>query len=534
MSNDRSNSRDVRAGPRGPDGPAMRRPPRASEVLEFPTHKPAAEPTRTLDSALRPSADHDRTAVDVRVKVSPPTWQRDFARTVVAYDVAALVVSEQLHVIWGADPPWAHGRLYLGAAILLLGCAALLCSGAWDHRTMGEGTEEYSRLFRAFLWMASLTSLVAVALRQEPLRPYAFGVIPIAFLLAVGGRTLQRARLHRARLRGSCMRNVLAIGPEDAVADFIARTKRCTRLGWRVTGACLPSGVAADGSRTVAGIPVIGDLDSASYLVCRFGFHVVAVSPGPGWSSRRLHTLMWDLEGTGATVVVDPGLMEIASPRLRVHTLDGVPMLGLAEPRFTGMARYVKGATDLLSAPILLILASPLMIGIAVAIKRDGGPVIYRQQRVGANGSTFTVLKFRTMVADADRYREELRELNQGHGPLFKIVDDPRITAVGRRLRRHSLDELPQLFNVLTGSMSLVGPRPPLPDEIDHYDREAWRRMLVKPGMTGLWQVSGRTDLSWEASVRLDRRYVENWTLWLDLLIIWKTIGAVVRGSGAY
>ncbi|MCA1709091.1 MAG: sugar transferase, partial [Actinobacteria bacterium] len=185
-------------------------------------------------------------------------------------------------------------------------------------------------------------------------------------------------------------------------------------------------------------------------------------------------------------------------------------------------------------AGLLLVLVAPVLLGIAIAVRCDGGPVLFRQSRVGRHGKPFRMIKFRSMERNAEERRSEFEDSNDADGPLFKLVDDPRVTKVGAFLRRYSLDELPQLFNVLTGSMSLVGPRPPLPAEVATYSRDAQRKLLVKPGLTGLWQISGRSDLSWEESVRLDLRYVENWSLALDALIIWRTVGAVVQGTGAY
>jgi exopolysaccharide biosynthesis polyprenyl glycosylphosphotransferase len=279
---------------------------------------------------------------------------------------------------------------------------------------------------------------------------------------------------------------------------------------------------------------VVGDLDSVAKVAGNGGYRVASVAQTPGWSSRRLHHLAWDLEGTGIDLVVDPGLMEIAGPRLHVAAVDGLPLLRLTEPVFTGVPRAVKAVSDRLGAALLVLLIAPVLIALAIAARTDGGSVFYRQSRVGKGGRPFRMIKFRSMVVNADHLQADLAQSNQGSGPLFKLRQDPRVTRVGRFLRTYSLDELPQLFNVLAGSMSLVGPRPPLPEEVASYSRDAQRKLLVKPGLTGLWQISGRSDLSWEESVRLDLRYVENWTLALDILIIWKTIGAVMRGTGAY
>jgi exopolysaccharide biosynthesis polyprenyl glycosylphosphotransferase len=248
-----------------------------------------------------------------------------------------------------------------------------------------------------------------------------------------------------------------------------------------------------------------------------------------------LRKLSWQLEGSGIELLVSPGLVEIAGPRLHIRPFVGLPLLAIEEPVFSGWKKVLKGALDRVGAAVAIILVAPVLAGIAVAVRLSGpGPVLYRQERVGASGTVYTMLKFRSMVDGADAKLTELLAQNEGNGLLFKMRNDPRVTPVGRWLRRFSLDELPQLFNVVGGSMSLVGPRPPLPQEVERYDTSIRRRLLVKPGLTGLWQISGRSDLSWEESVRLDLRYVENWTLALDLLILWKTASAVIRSRGAY
>ncbi|OLM31325.1 Undecaprenyl-phosphate galactosephosphotransferase [Pseudonocardia sp. Ae717_Ps2] len=258
------------------------------------------------------------------------------------------------------------------------------------------------------------------------------------------------------------------------------------------------------------------------------------MSSGSGLTGARLRRLAWDLEDAGADLIVDPGLMEIAGPRLHVRPVDGFPLLALSRPKLGGVRQVVKTSMDVLGALALLVLVAPVLLLIAVLIRSDGGPVFFRQRRVGLGGTEFQMIKFRSMVPAAEDRLVELAASDTGAGPLFKMRSDPRVTRVGRVLRRYSLDELPQLFNVLSGSMSLVGPRPPLPAEVATYGPEAARKFLVKPGMTGLWQVSGRSDLSWEESVRLDLRYVENWSLTGDLVILWKTLHAVLGSHGAY
>jgi exopolysaccharide biosynthesis polyprenyl glycosylphosphotransferase len=283
------------------------------------------------------------------------------------------------------------------------------------------------------------------------------------------------------------------------------------------------------------GVPVDGDLDDVVEVVRRRGADAVAVTSARETAAVYLRKLSWQLEGSGIELLVSPGLIEVAGPRLHIRPFVGLPLLAIEEPVFSGWKRVLKGALDRVGAALAIVLVAPVLLAIALAVKVSSpGPVLYRQERVGAYGRRYTMYKFRSMVDGADAKLAELLEQNEGNGLLFKMRRDPRVTAVGRVLRRFSLDELPQLFNVVGGTMSLVGPRPPLPSEVERYDTSIRRRLLVKPGLTGLWQISGRSDLSWEESVRLDLRYVENWSLALDLLILWKTASAVLRSRGAY
>ncbi|HEV8221599.1 MAG TPA: sugar transferase, partial [Streptosporangiaceae bacterium] len=238
---------------------------------------------------------------------------------------------------------------------------------------------------------------------------------------------------------------------------------------------------------------------------------------------------------TGTDLCVAPALLDVAGPRTTIRPVAGLPLMHLDHPEFTGTKQVIKDAFDKLVGLSALALTAPVFLFVTLIIRLDdGGPAFFRQTRVGRDGRGFTVYKFRTMVMDAEQRKAELTASNDHDGVLFKMRKDPRITTVGTWLRRWSLDELPQLLNVVRGDMSLVGPRPALPDEAARYGDYVRRRLVVKPGLTGLWQVNGRSDLSWEESVRLDLRYVENWSLVLDLQILWKTLSAVWRGSGAY
>jgi exopolysaccharide biosynthesis polyprenyl glycosylphosphotransferase len=264
---------------------------------------------------------------------------------------------------------------------------------------------------------------------------------------------------------------------------------------------------------------------------------VIAVAPSAAITAERLRQLAWDVEGEGVEMLVAPALTDVAGPRIHIRPVEGQPLLHVRTPQLSGSSVVIKEAFDRVLALIGIIVTAPVMLLAAIVVRSDSaGPALFRQVRVGKGGRPFTVYKFRSMHVDAHARVESLWTQNAHcSGPLFKIADDPRLTRVGRVLRRWSVDELPQLFNVLFGHMSLVGPRPPLPSEVDRYERShVYRRLLVKPGLTGLWQVSGRSDLDWSESVRLDLYYVENWSLAFDMGILGRTVGAVLRGRGAY
>jgi exopolysaccharide biosynthesis polyprenyl glycosylphosphotransferase len=301
-----------------------------------------------------------------------------------------------------------------------------------------------------------------------------------------------------------------------------------------VVGLCVPDAEAERAERETG--KVYGGFDGVAQAAVSAGADVVAVTAASEMVGPALRRLSWELANDDIALAVAPGLMEVAGPRLHIRPVAGLPLLHVEHPRLDGVSRLGKGAFDRVAAGAALVVLLPALLVIAALVRATSeGPALFRQPRVGQGGRTFVCLKFRTMVADAERRLHEVAHLNRHvEGPLFKIMHDPRVTPLGMFLRRYSLDELPQLFHVLTGRMSLVGPRPPLPDEVAAYTDEVRRRLLVKPGLTGLWQISGRSDLSWDESVRLDLRYVENWSFALDLLILKKTLSAVIRGTGAY
>ncbi|SDW33073.1 Undecaprenyl-phosphate galactose phosphotransferase, WbaP/exopolysaccharide biosynthesis polyprenyl glycosylphosphotransferase [Amycolatopsis xylanica] len=498
---------------------------------------PVGEATPHIDlrQIPRPAKRTPRAVVaeDSSRKTPSTAWEAHYRAWVIGADVLAtlVVIAISAAII---DKLELHNMHAIGTIAAVL--CALPASRAWSQRVLGEGAEEYRRLGRGLVTAAVLVALGGLLFGALDVQPWVFIVVPVIALITFPQRYLLRQVLHRQRRQGRCLLPVMAAGAPDTVADLIGRTRTEPHVGWRVEAACTFSGTGAErDTGEVDGVPVVGRLDELAEHVRRGGYRVVAVTADQYWTPQRLQQLAWDLEGTSAEMVVAPVLMEVAGPRLNVSSVLGMPLLRVTAPRFTGGRRLVKEFVDRCASALLLTVLSPLLLMIALAIKlNDRGPVIYKQRRIGRDGASFTMFKFRTMITDADKVRKTLEKDNEGAGPLFKMRKDPRITKVGSMLRRYSLDELPQLFNVLYGRMSLVGPRPPLPEETKKYGSDARRRLLVKPGLTGLWQVSGRSDLTWDQSIRLDLRYVEDWSLALDMVILWKTVRAVVGGEGAY
>jgi exopolysaccharide biosynthesis polyprenyl glycosylphosphotransferase len=424
--------------------------------------------------------------------------------------------------------------LYLAASCLLplvwLAIVALL--DGYDRRFIGVGSDEFRRVLNAALILTAGLAILSYAAKVDLARGYVLVAFPLLTVLDLAARFALRKRLHRLRCLGACMQKVVVAGYPDVVSDMVTQLRREPYHGLAVVAACL---AAPTGDEEICGIPVVNGLDRVASVAHDLGADTVAVLSCPEFSGMRLRELAWELEKTGTSLCVAPAILDIAGPRTCIMPAAGLPLVHMEHPEFTGMPRLVKAVFDKTIAITALALLSPLMAVIAVLIKlHDHGPVLFSQVRVGVYGQTFRIYKFRTMVADAEQQKQQLAEQNEAAGVLFKMRTDPRITAVGAWLRRWSLDELPQLFNVVLGDMSLVGPRPALPEETDRYHHHMRRRLAVKPGITGLWQVSGRSDLPWDEAVRLDVRYVENWSLMLDLQILWKTWSAISGGAGAY
>lgn len=459
-------------------------------------------------------------------------WTGGYLRMAAVADVCCAVAATLLAIQLRFDNRLSITYAVFSAMLPLLWLAALALAGGYDSRFVGVGSDEFRKVLNAGIGLTAAVAICSYAANVNLSRGYVVIALPCVTFFDLVVRYVMRRRLHRMRVRGYCMRKVIAVGPEHAVAHLVAELRRESHHGLRVVSACV-AGPSA--SNDIAGVPVNGDIDHVADTVSRFGADTVAVLACPEISGVKLREIAWELEKTGTDLCVAPALVDVAGPRTTIRPAAGLTLVHVDHPELDGFRRVLKGLFDRLVAAAGLLLLSPLFVTVSAAIAlSDGGPTFFKQIRVGKDGRVFQLYKFRTMVVDAEKRKADLLARNDFDGVLFKLRVDPRITRVGAWLRRWSVDELPQLINVLRGDMSLVGPRPALPEEAAVYADHVRRRLAVKPGITGLWQVSGRSDLSWEESVRLDLRYVENWSFALDLQILWKTGWAVAAGSGAY
>ncbi len=478
-----------------------------------------------------PSPDGTRGATAVLA----PLWSVRYRIALVTIDLCCIIVAVVVgfELRFGLAGPQSASYLAVGAVIALGWMVALQASGGYEIRHLATGPEEAKRVLRASAITVSVLAIVCYATKTELARGYVVGVIPTGVVMLLLGRTIVRAIVQSHRQRGQWSHRIVAVGTAEAVGHLLEVTERAKTAGLKIVGVCVED--APRDSEIAPGVRVLGGVRDAAATAERVGADVVAVASN-GLGPVAVRELGWQLEGSGRGLVMAPALTEIAGPRVHVSPVEGLPLFWLDQPQLGRLPRVIKRSLDLVGASVLLLFALPVLIATAIAIKLTSrGPVFFRQQRLGTNGHEFRILKFRSMFADAEQRRDLFLEHNEqdGGGVLFKIRRDPRITPVGRWIRRLSIDELPQLVHVLSGKMSLVGPRP-LASIDSVYSGAARRRLLVRPGLTGLWQVSGRSELSWDDAVRLDLYYVENWSLGLDISILMRTILAVVGSKGAY
>ncbi|GAA3025009.1 sugar transferase [Microbacterium dextranolyticum] len=475
-------------------------------------------------------------------------WRRRFQRRLIVSDLLALV-----WVVFGTQIAWfGFGNAQLAIAkdarisdisywlfsiiLIVAWMGALSWSDSRSYRVIGIGTTEYVRVASSSFRLFGVIAIIAFLTQTDVARGFLLLSLPIGVVILLWTRWLWRHWLLSKRGRGEWSARLLLVGSESSVSQIARELQRSPRSGYVVVGACIPHGKIAD---TIEGtdVPVMGSVNAVSSAMAVVRADTVAITSTDELPADKVKEISWHLEAGRQHMVLAPSIIDIAGPRLHTRPVAGLPLIHVETPRFSMGQRFVKRTFDLICASIFIVLLSPLLLAVTIAVSwTSTGPLLYKQVRIGRNGQPFKMLKFRSMRVGADK---ELKALLEAQGtsekPLFKIKDDPRITPVGTFIRKYSLDELPQLFNVLGGSMSLVGPRPQIAAEVALYTDAARRRLLARPGLTGLWQVSGRSSLDWEDAVRLDLYYVENWSLVSDLAILMKTAKAVLApGESAH
>ena len=451
----------------------------------------------------------------------------------ITFSVFAAILGRETINFPGVLPNVGQALDVAGPVIIISWVLAIFLFGGYRPQVFGAGLDEYKRIGNASLVTAAAAGIGCYLLQFQLSR----GFFVLAFLIGIPvlvlGRYLLRRSLQRARSMGSLQVRVVIAGAEGHVDEIASVLGREKWLGYNVVGALTPE--PGERSSTHSGIPLLGSSRSIAEVAIDAKADVVFLAGGAFSSSTEMRHLAWDLEHEDIAVVIAPSVTDVSSERVSVRPVGGLPLIHLEKPRSADAVRRAKRTFDIIGSLGLMLLFMPVFLFGAFRVwKHDRGPVLFHQTRVGRDGTTFRCWKFRTMVTNAEDLLASLQTKAGYEGGLFKMENDPRITPPGKWMRRFSLDELPQLINVLTGDMSLVGPRPPLQHEVAQYDDAMARRLRVRPGMTGLWQVSGRSDLAWSEAIRLDLYYVDNWSMFQDLNILARTFGAVFNSRGAY
>ena len=469
------------------------------------------------------------------------SWSAAYLRRLVMLDLivglACSVVAAVLRFV-PADDGFAPEYYVVVPAVAVVWVLALALANAYERRYLGVSGEEYRAVGRALVGTLAVIGVGSFLLNMQLARAYVLVLMPLLLVGGLSTRRFARTWLGSRRRAGELMQRTVVVGRADAAESLIRSIQAEPYQGLHPVAVCasMMDGAGDLHTRTdLLGVPVMGSPRDVIAAADLCDAEVVAVASHPDLAGKALRRIAWALEERGVELIVAPGLLDVAGPRMSIRPSHNLSLLHIERPAHATRSMFFKDLMDRSLALLLLaFLAIPLLV-ISAAIKiTDPGPALFRQRRVGVRGEIFHIFKFRTMVVDAEKRLEALKAKSDGNGVLFKMKADPRVTAIGKVLRRYSIDELPQLLNVLRGEMSLVGPRPPLPSEVEQYEPDALRRLHVRPGMTGLWQVSGRSDLSWEESLRLDLRYVDNWSPIGDLHILFRTFRAVTHSSGAY
>lgn len=499
-----------------------------TRLLLPPTGEPAATRPTATGMPARP------------VRKAAAAWLSTHINLLRATDtvlvLAAVFVGFQLADVRFAPGGPGNGTLVTASAVALLWLTVLELYRTRDAKVLGVGADEYKRVASASLRIFGLLAIAGVVFSVHGAGAFVTVSLPLGLVALSANRWIFRRRLTAEKAKGRHLSQAVVVGEPEDVRYVVQQIARKSGPVYKILGVCLP-GARRGGRFRVDGaqVPVLASTDDIARAVRLLEADTVIVAgPLPG-GNKFIRELGWKLEECSAEMVLAATLTNVAGPRIHWRPVEGLPLMHVDIPQYSGAKHALKRVTDVLLALTALLALSPLLLVLAAIIRLDSpGPIFFRQDRVGKNGAIFEMYKFRSMVIDAEARLAELNDRNQGAGVLFKVRNDPRITRCGRWMRKYSLDELPQLWNVVLGHMSMVGPRPPLHREVSSYERHTYRRLLIKPGITGLWQINGRSDLSWDEAVRLDLYYVENWSIAGDLLILWRTFRAVIRPSGAY
>lgn len=398
-----------------------------------------------------------------------------------------------------------------------------------DYRVLGGGSQEYKNIADSTARLFGLVAVVSYLFKLDVARGYILIALPLGIVVLMFSRWMWRQWLSIKRRSGEYSARVVLVGSPATALHIARELARHPEEGYHVVGACVTRGAAGE-MLPGTSIRILGGVDDSLRALDEASADTLVVTGAEELGPQQIKKLSWGLEAGQRHLIVAPSLTDIGGPRIHTRPVAGLPLIHVETPRYAGSKLFTKRLFDILGSGALIATLSPVLIVLAIMVKATSpGPVLYRQERVGLNGNHFHMLKFRSMRVNADA---ELQSLLAAQGsndkPLFKVQNDPRVTSIGRLLRKHSLDEFPQLFNVFFGSMSLVGPRPQRDGEVALYDDAARRRLLLKPGMSGLWQVGGRSSLGWEDAIRLDLYYVENWSITGDIVILWRTVKAVL------
>ena len=468
-----------------------------------------------------------------RAPVDRWVWEAHYVRSLLTVDFGAGALATL--VAFGLRFQGAqYANWYLTLSVLLpaLWVSVLALTHGYERRLLFVGNEEYRLVLKAGVYLTTCMALLSYVFKADLARGYVLIALILTAQLSLLGRLLLRCRLHQARRDGRRMHRVLVLGHAPAVVETMAELHRRFHHGFQVIGACLPADQIGPGAGELD-VPVFGTFGGAASSAVAAGADTVMVLSCPELDGPMLRRLAWELERDDIDLIISSSLVDITADRVTVRPVDGLPMMHVEHPRLSGAPRLVKLLFDVTVAVLLLVLLCPVFLSVALWVKVDtGGPVFFRQVRVGRAGKLFRIYQFRTTKMHARHRAAAVRAPE--HGGPFKLREDPPVTRFGRRLRRWSLDKLPQLINVLLGHMSLVGPRPPLHTEVERHPQDMRRRLVVKPGMTGPWQVGGRSAPAWADTIRLDLRYVDNWSLSTDVAILIRTAYAVMRRLAAH